>query len=255
MNIQPFKYFRHDLICRIIAVFLFQTDVIPDHIIGVVEIPALQIFRFQIHRRQVIPVKYDDGRLSAFFQCRHEVSCKFVHLVDFIYIIFPRIAFALVLHAVHFDRRIFQGRLRRIITVPLHADRKHEILSLGRIHRIQDIRDQHVVGRPSFRRHPQDVHKLFACIMIESHMVEYLCTAVKITAVVVQRLRPISKGDKRRRRALDHFRLSIRLVRIFTRTEESHAHACQYFKLGIRGSGSDRRYFEISAGIFAVHFS
>ena len=247
VDVQPVKYFRHDLICRKVHIFLFQSDIVPDHIIRIVEITAFQILCLQIHGGQMIPVEYEHRRFIPRLDRLDQLAGELIHLMHKIHIIFPCISLSFILHAADNDLRIVQHFLRGIFSVSLHADREHEILSFRRIHGFHDIRHEDVVRRPAFRRGLQDVHEFLACVMIKSHVVEHFGTAVEITAVVVERLCPVPEILQRRSRALHRIELGICLVRILTRSEETHAHAGQHFILRIGRAGAHGRDFKISA--------
>ena len=136
----------------------------------------------------------------------------------------------------------------------LHTDGEHKVLSFRSVHGLHDVRHKYVIRRPSLRSCLKDIHKLLAGVMIKSHLVKHLCAAVEITAVVVKRLRSISKGFKRCRGAFHLIELRICLIRILARSEETHAHTGEHLELRIRRTRSDRRHFKVPAGILVKQF-
>ena len=198
----------------------------------------------------MIPVKHDHGRLPTLFQGGDQFSGKLVHLINHVHVILPRIHPALVLDTAHDDTRVVKHPLRRVIAVPLHADRHHEVRSLRRVKRVHDMGNQHVVRRPPLLRQLQDVHEFLARIMVEPHMVEHLCPTIKIPPVIVQGFRAVPDASKRGRRALHDPHLRVRLIRVFARPEKTHAHARQHLELRVGSSRADGRGLEIAGRIF-----
>ena len=77
-----------------------------------------------------------------------------------------------------------------------------------------------IIRENAFRGRLKNVHKLLAGVMIKSHIVEHLCTAVEIPPVVVKSLSPVPERFKGACRAFQRIELGICLVRIFSRSEE-----------------------------------
>ena len=150
----------------------------------------------------MIAVEHKYSRLVSFLHGAYEISGKFIHCMDKIYIIFPCISFAFIFHAAYNDLRIFQHFFCRILSVTFYADCKHKVLPFGRIHRLHNIRNENIVCRPSFRRCLEYIHKLLTCVMIKSHVVKYLGAAVEISSVIMKSFGAVSKPFKGRRRAL-----------------------------------------------------
>ena len=90
--------------------------------------------------------------------------------------------------------------------------------------------------------------------MVKPHLVKNLCAAVEITTVIVQRLCTVAEGFQRAGSTLHLVKLRVSLIRIFSRSEETHAHAGKDFKLCVGCSGSHGRHFKIPAGIFVKQF-
>ena len=67
--------------------------------------------------------------------------------------------------------------------------------------------------------------------MVKPHLVKNLCAAVEITTVIVQRLCTVAEGFQRAGSTLHLVKLRVSLIRIFSRSEETHAHAGKDFKL------------------------
>ena len=197
----------------------------------------------------MVAVEHKHSWLVSCLHSLDQISGKFIHFVYQVHIVFPGVALALILHAADYDLRILQHFFRRVLSVSLHADRKYKVLPFRSIHGVHDIRYKDIVRRPSFRRCLEDIHEFLTRVVIEAHVVEYLGAAVKIAAVIVERFRPISKRRKRGRGAFQRIRLGIRLIRIFSRSEETHAHPCQHLELCIGGSGANGRHFEIPGAI------
>ena len=91
--------------------------------------------------------------------------------------------------------------------------------------------------------------------MVESHVVVYFCTAVEITTVVVKCLCAITKRSQCTCRTLKRCRLHISLVRILSRSKETHIHSGKYLELCIRCTCSYRWNFKISARIVSIKLS
>ena len=104
----PRHDFRHHLVGSQILILLCKADIVPHHIVRIVQIAAVDILFFQPHRRQMVPVDKDDRRFPAFFYlfdhlAEHEVSL--VHLID---IVFPLVAQARRLQIVKRDDRMLK---------------------------------------------------------------------------------------------------------------------------------------------------
>ena len=253
VDIQTVQHLCHDLVCRIVSVLLFQADVVPDHIIGIVQVPAFQILGLQVHGGQVVSVKYDDRRLSPFLHGFQQIPGKLIHLVYFIHIIFPGISPAFVLHAANLNSGVLDHLLHRIIPVPLNADGEYKVLTFRRIHGIHDVWNQDVVRGPPLGSGLEDIHKFLAGVMVKPHMVEHLCPAVKISSVVVQRLGPVSQIGQGCGRAFQKLRLCVGFIGIFPRPEETHAHTRQHFKFRVGRTRAYGRHFKVPAGILLIH--
>mgnify|MGYP007129499944 CR=1 FL=1 len=78
----------------------------------------------------------------------------------------------------------FNHFLRRILSVSLNTDCKDKILPFCGIHRLVKVFLKVRHPLPIHWRSLQNIHKLFAGIMVKSHMVIYLCTAVEISTVM-----------------------------------------------------------------------
>ena len=87
--------------------------------------------------------------------------------------------------------------------------------------------------------------------MVKSHVVKHLGAAVKVAAVIVERLRPVPEGSQRGRRALQRLCLSVCLIRVLSRPEETHAHPCEHLKLCVRCSRANGRHLEVPRRILA----
>ena len=141
----------------------------------------------------MVSVEYDNCRFSAIFHCFHKISCKLVHLIDHVYIIFPFILLCFVIDTFYFDLRILNQLLLRVISMSLHTDGKYEILLLGRIHSFHNIVYQNLVLCPSIWRKLKNVHKFFTCKTVKSHMIIDFCTTVEVTSVIVQSMSTVSQ--------------------------------------------------------------
>ena len=71
-----------------VFLFPFQSHVIPDHVFGLIQIAVLQIFYFQSHRWQMVPVHHKYHRLRIIRKLCRQLFDKYVHLMNLIYIIF-----------------------------------------------------------------------------------------------------------------------------------------------------------------------
>ena len=151
MNIQTIKDFCHNLVSSDIPIFLFQSNIVPDNIIRIVQIFSFQVFCFQTKCREMVSVEYDHCRFPSLLDCIDQLSNKFVHLMDFIYIVLPCISLAFIFHSGYIDLRIFQGRLCRIISMSLHTDCTYKICSVCCVQRLHDVRNKNIVCRPSLR--------------------------------------------------------------------------------------------------------
>ena len=199
----------------------------------------------------MVPVEHEHSRLIPRFNGIDQLFHKFIRLMHQVHIVFPRIALSLVLHAAYDDLRVLQRLLCRIFPMSFHSDRKDKILPFRSVHGLHDIRHKNVVCGPSFRRCLKDVHKFLARIMVEAHVVKYLGAAVKVAAVIVERLCPVSEGSQCGRRALQRLCLSVCLIRVLARPEEAHAHPCEHLKLCIRCPRAHGWHLEVPRGILA----
>ena len=77
--------------------------------------------------------------------------------------------------------------------MPLNTDSEYKVLLLGGIHRIHDVLDQDIVLGPSVFRHLEDIHEFLAGIAVKSDIIEHLCPAVEVPAVIMKRVRPVSQ--------------------------------------------------------------
>ena len=203
----------------------------------------------------MVSVKYNNRRLVPLFHRFHKITGKLIHFIHFVHIILPGIAFSLVFHSAHHNLRVLNHLLRRIIPMALHTDGKHKVLLFCRIHGIHDIRDQDIVRSPSLGRSLENIHKLFARIMVKPHVVEPLGAAVEVTAVIVQRLCTISKLTQRGSCAFQYFGLCVCFIGIFPRAEETHAHPRQHLKLCIRRSCANGRNLKVTGRMLLIHLS
>ena len=156
----------HNLCCNLVGsnvfLFPFQSHVIPDHVFGLIQIAVLQIFYFQSHRWQMVPVHHKYHRLRIIRKLCRQLFDKYVHLMNLIYIIFPGvIIFFPVFRACHCNLRIVKHRLCRIITVALYRNRIDIIRFVCRIERFYDLFCQNMVFYPSCRRHIRDIRHIF----------------------------------------------------------------------------------------------
>lgn len=87
----------------------------------------------------MVSVEYKYGRFSALFNLTHQISCKFIHLMHHIDIVFPCVFLALILRTGYYDLRIFNHFLRRILSVSLNTDCKDKILPFCGIHRLVKV--------------------------------------------------------------------------------------------------------------------
>ena len=106
--------------------------------------------------------------------------------------------------------------------------------------------DQNIILGPSIFRHLKNIHELLTGIAVKSDIVEHPCPAVEIPAVIMERMRPVSKLRKRSRRALTDLVLEHRLIRILPWPEITQIHTGQHLELRIGRSRADRRHLEIS---------
>ena len=247
-------HFCHQLIGRDGSVFFFQSDIIPDHIIGVKQASALHIRLCQAHSGQMVAVEYNNGRFPSFSHHVCQIFRENIHFINLIGIIGPLVVFLRSFHAPCIQMGIIQYFFFRITAVALYRDGKDKVLLFCGIQTVSDMRDQHFILRPAIGGRIK-IHELLAHKSVETDIIKYFSTAVEVAAVIMDRMGTITKSTEGRCCTFCCFFLQIGFIRIFPGAKVSQVHPCNDLKLRIGCTGTNRRHLTIAGGIFLCHFS
>ena len=255
MDAHTIQNFRRDLVGRQIHILLFQPHIVPDHILGLIQIFVGQIFHFKIHRRKMVAVHHQNRRLIVFLQAFCQLFDKLIHLVDLIDIIFPCvIILRLAFRPGHCDLRIFQHRFVLIIAMSLNGNGIDVIRLIRRgVQRLDDLIGQDIVLDPACRSRIGNVrHILLGSEGLKSQPGKNCPSGIEIRLVVMDRMSGISQIPQHIRRALTGFLLEDRLVRILARSKITKAHSRDRLKFRICRSGAHNRD-TVPAGRIILH--
>ena len=97
---------------------------------------------------------------------------------------------------------------------------------------------QDLILRPAVLCRLKDIHELLTGKCIKSHIVKDIGTAIEVTCIIMQCMCPVSKCGKCGCSTLCRMFLRVCLIWIFSRSEVTESHSCQYFKLCICRTGS-----------------
>ena len=151
MNSNPIKHLRIQLICLQILILFFQSVIIPDNILRLVQTAILQVFIGKIKTRQMISIKYKHSRLFPLSKSIYQLADHLIYFIDLIDIIFIRL-FLSRRSIIHLYRILRVCLYIIVLSMTLHSNPKGEIRFVFIIiQSLQNFIYHHIILRPSIR--------------------------------------------------------------------------------------------------------
>ncbi len=220
-----------------------KAEIIPDHIIGLIQIAARQILLGQIHRRQMIAIEQNNALFITLIDRINQIPDELILFMNLVHIVFPCTALRLTHIAGHRDFRILQHFFCRIGTMRLHRNSKDVILARSGIHSIIDRPDQIAVTHPPIVINIILILHIFLGRKgIKAKILIHFLARIEICLIVMQGTGRIAKRLQIIGTALARFLGQNALERIFTGAKEAQRHAGQRLKLRIGRAGADGRH-------------
>ena len=243
MNADPAEKIRHRLIGREIMILLMlEPQIIPHKVTRLICRALFEIRIGKSHRRKMISVEHNNGRLASLIHILNEILHKGIHLMRGIDIIFPLTVLLRCGSAGHLNGGILDHVLCGISPMSLNRDDEDKILILSGIQSISDMRNE------CFITHPADLidilllaHVLAGREIIEAQVRIDRLSRIERRVIIVDRMGGISEIPQDIRCGLTGPFLEHALKRILSCAEIAQRHPCQRLKFRIDRPGSYRR--------------